>query len=292
MCAKQKNIAESTPVKPSAQFVSKRVPLYYQLEILLREKINSGAYAQGDQLPTEDGLIAEYGVSRITVRQALSALAEEGLIERRQGRGTFIAERQNQVNQFEGTIHLTGSLNELITMGQKTPVKVLNRNLIKADAQTAELLGLQIGEPVSRVERLRLRDDKPYGLLVNYFPAEIGVRLTLEDLSEGSVLEQLETKLGLRLQKGIQQITAALADPYVAGRLEVPVGSALLSIENTVYSAEEKPLEYVRVLYRSDLYRYRVLLTRDDDNSLTISPDKTATPTPSPAKSARKKTRR
>ncbi len=253
--------------KPPAQFVSKRVPLYYQLEILLREKINSGVYAQGDQLPTEDDLIAEYGVSRITVRQALATLAGEGLIERRQGRGTFIAERRARTNlvegRFEGVINLTGSLDELIAMGQKTPVKVLDINLIKADAQAAKLLGLQLGDPVSRVERLRLLDDKPYGLLVNYFPAEIGVRLTAEDLSQGSVLEQLETKIGLRLYKGIQQITAALADPYVAGRLEIPVGSALLSIENTIYSAEEKPVEYVRVLYRSDLYRYRVLLTRN-----------------------------
>jgi GntR family transcriptional regulator len=257
--------------KPPAQFVSKRVPLYYQLEILLREKISSGVYAQGDQLPTEDDLIAEYGVSRITVRQALATLASEGLIERRQGRGTFIAERQQLMaqteSQFEGVIHLTGSLDELIAMGQKTPVKVLDNNLIKADAQSAELLGLQPGDPVSRIERLRLLDGKPYGLLVNYFPAEIGVRLTMKDLSQGSVLEQLETKIGLHLHKGIQEITAALADPYVAGRLEVPVGSALLSIENTIYDAEEKPVEYVRVLYRSDLYRYRVLLTREGTTS-------------------------
>jgi GntR family transcriptional regulator len=283
MRAKEKNLAAATLPRPSAQFVSKRVPLYYQLEILLREKILSGAYAQGDQLPTEDVLIAEYGVSRITVRQALSALADDGLIERRQGRGTFIAERQNTVQQFEGTIHLTGSLNELILMGQKTPVKVLHRNLIRADAQTAELLGLEVGDPVSRVERLRLLDDQPYALLVNYFPAEIGVRLTLEDLSQGSVLEQLENKCGLRLQKGIQQITAALADPYVAGRLEVPVGSALLSIENTVHSTEEKPIEYVRVLYRSDLYRYRVLLTRDEDDRLLTAARKVSSRTRKPS---------
>lgn len=281
--------------KPSAQFVSKRVPLYYQLEILLREKISSGFYRQGDQLPTEDELIAEYGISRITVRQALATLASEGLIERRQGRGTFIAERHGLTSQFEGqfegVINLTGSLDELIAMGQKTPVKVLDINLIKADAQAAELLGLQPGDPVSRIERLRLLDGKPYGLLVNYFPAEIGVRLTTEDLSEGSVLEQLETKIGIRLHKGIQQITAALADPYVAGRLEIPVGSALLSIENTIYGAEEKPVEYVRVLYRSDLYRYRVLLTRDLDTPPT-PPVKAAAPTKPLPPSTKAKRRR
>ena len=186
---------------------------------------------------------------------------------------------------------LPPSLDELIAMGQKTPVKVLDINLIKADAQAAELLGLQPGDPVSRIERLRLLDGKPYGLLVNYFPAEIGVRLTTEDLSEGSVLEQLETKIGIRLHKGIQQITAALADPYVAGRLEIPVGSALLSIENTIYGAEEKPVEYVRVLYRSDLYRYRVLLTRDLDTPPT-PPVKAAAPTKPLPPSTKAKRRR
>jgi GntR family transcriptional regulator len=107
-------------------------------------------------------------------------------------------------------------------------------------------------------------------------------------LSEGSVLEQLELKCGLRLQKGIQQITAALADPYVAGRLEIPVGSALLSIENTVYCTEGKPVEYVRVLYRSDLYRYRVLLTREENDHLA----RTALPTAKRSASTPRKSRR
>ena len=80
-------------VRPSTAFVSKRIPLYYQLENLLREKILSGAFAPGDRIPTESDLIRRYGVSRITVRQALTALAGEGLIERRQGRGTFVTDR-------------------------------------------------------------------------------------------------------------------------------------------------------------------------------------------------------
>jgi DNA-binding GntR family transcriptional regulator len=76
--------------KPKQSFANKRIPLYYQLENLLREKIVSGELEPGDKLPTELELIEQYGVSRITVRQALQALADEGLIERKQGRGTVV----------------------------------------------------------------------------------------------------------------------------------------------------------------------------------------------------------
>jgi GntR family transcriptional regulator len=252
--------------KPSTAFVSKHIPLYYQLENLLREKIASGAFAAGDRLPTENDLIRQYGVSRITVRQALTALAEEGLIERRQGRGTFVAGRRTKRRTFSGQTHLTGSLDEVIAMGVDTPVKVIEMHRIEADPHEAELLGLQAGEPVYRIKRLRSREGKPYSFVVNYLPAEIGARLTRDDLSSGALLQLLEKKFGLRLKDAKQQITAALADPYVAGLLDVRVGSALLCIERTVYTTEGKPVEYVHVLYRSDLYSYTVYLTREQEN--------------------------
>ena len=138
--------------KPSNTFVNKRIPLYYQLEGLLREKIVSGKFVAGDKLPTESELIQQYGVSRITVRQALTVLAEEGLIERRQGRGTFVAERRTRTKRtFEGQTHLTGSLDEVIAMGLSTPVKVIEMNRVEADPHEAELLGVAVGELVYRI---------------------------------------------------------------------------------------------------------------------------------------------
>src|SRR5258705_13794378 len=108
--------------RPSSAFVSRRIPLYYQLENLLREKILSGTFAAGGRLPTESGLIQQYGVSRITVRQALTSLADEGVIERRQGRGTFVAGRRTTRRRLEGPIHLTGGPGEVMAMAQDTPV--------------------------------------------------------------------------------------------------------------------------------------------------------------------------
>lgn len=250
--------------KLKAAFASSRIPLYYQLENVLREKIESGAFAAGEQLPTEIDLIAAYGVSRITVRQALRSLTEDGLIERQQGRGTFVANRKSRKGRFSGTIHLTGSLDELIAMGMDTPVKVLEMNLVKADPHEAELLQIKVGTNIYRLKRLRLNEGKPFGLIFNYLPEEIGAKLTIEELSSGALLHTMETKLGLNLATAVQEIRAELADPYIAKLLGVRVGTALLSIERTVYTNEQRPVEYVHTLYRSDLYGYSVKLVRDE----------------------------
>ncbi|MBS1797705.1 MAG: GntR family transcriptional regulator [Acidobacteria bacterium] len=255
--------------KQRASFVSSRIPLYYQLENVLREKITSGAFAGGDRLPTEIELIEQYGVSRITVRQALQSLSEEGLIERRQGRGTYVAERRSKKRKFTGVIHLTGSLDELIAMGMDTPVKVLEMNRVEADQHEAELLRIKIGTPIYRLKRLRINDNKPFGLIINYLPEEIGSRLTVAELSNGALLHTIESKLGYHLESADQEIKAELADPYVAQLLNVRVGTALLSIERTIYTDKNVPVEYVHTLYRSDLYGYSVKLVREKKGKKT-----------------------
>ena len=252
--------------KTKQTFVSSRIPLYYQLENVLREKITSGAFESGEQMPTESDLIKQYGVSRITVRQALQSLTDEGLIERQQGRGTFISNRKSRKKRFSGTIHLTGSLDELIAMGMETPVKVLEMNRVEADQHEAELLEIKVGTPLYRLKRLRLNDGKPFGLIINYLPDDIGSALTMAELSSGALLHTMETKLGLNLDNAMQEIHAELADPYVAKLLDVRVGTALLSIERTVYTNENRPVEFVHTLYRSDLYGYSVKLVRDKKN--------------------------
>jgi GntR family transcriptional regulator len=250
--------------KQKVSFASSRIPLYYQLENVLREKITSGVYADGERIPTEIELIKQYKVSRITVRQALAALADDGLIERKQGRGTFVSERKSKKRRFTETIHLTGSLDELIEMGIDTPVKVLEMNRVEADTHEAELLKIKTGTPIYRLKRLRMVENKPYSLILNYLPEEIGSGLTMAELSTGAVLHTMETKLGLKLAYAVQEIKAELADPYVADLLDIRVGSALLSIERTVYSDKEIPVEYVHTLYRSDLYGYSIKLVRDE----------------------------
>jgi GntR family transcriptional regulator len=249
--------------KQNGLFASSQIPLYYQLENVLREKITSGAFESGERMPTESELIEQFGVSRITVRQALQSLNDDGLIERQQGRGTFVTGRRSKKRKFTGVIHLTGSLDELIEMGMDTPVKVLEMNRVEADPHEAELLQLPVGTPIYRLKRLRMNDDQPFGLIINYLPEEIGSMLTVAELSSGALLHTMESKLGYRLENANQEIKAELADPYVAQLLDIRVGTALLSIERTVYTDKHLPVEYVHTLYRSDLYGYSVKLVRD-----------------------------
>lgn len=253
--------------KKKSSFADKRIPLYYQVENVLREKISSGAFQDGDQMPTELALIKEFGVSRITIRQALKALADDGLIERKQGRGTYITERKTKKRAFSGTTHLTGSLDELIAMGLDTHVKVLEMNKIEADAHEAELLQLPLGESIYRLKRLRIHDDEPYALIINYLPEKIGNELNEKELASGALLQTLESKLGYKLHMARQEIKAEMADPYIAKLLGVRVGTALLSIERTVYTEEGKPIEYVYTAYRSDVYGYSVKFVREDNDS-------------------------
>src|SRR5262244_1320708 len=136
-----KPFVDQIMTKPSSEFVTKKIPLYYQLENILREKIMSGVFAAGARLPTEVELIRLYGVGRITVRQALAALAKDGLIERRRRRGTFVTERKTRRRPFQERVDLTGSLDEIIAAEAGATFKLIEMRRIDADPQEAELLG-------------------------------------------------------------------------------------------------------------------------------------------------------
>lgn len=187
--------------RQKTKFASSQIPLYYQLENVMREKITSGVFEAGERIPTEIDLIEQFGVSRITVRQALQSLTDDGLIERHQGRGTFVTGHKSKKRRFSGVIHLTGSLDELIEMGMETPVKVLEMNRVDADPHEAELLQLKTGTPIYRLKRLRINDNRPFGLIINYLPEEIGSRLTVAELSSGASSAHHRIKTGLQSRK-------------------------------------------------------------------------------------------
>jgi GntR family transcriptional regulator len=248
--------------KPSSEFVTRKIPLYYQLENILREKIMSGMFASGARLPTEAELIRLYGVGRVTVRQALAALTKDGLIERKRRRGTFVTERKTRRRTFDERIDLTGSLDEIIASEAGVTFQVIEMNRIEADPQEAELFGLGAGEPLYRVKRLGLRDGKPRNLTINYLSVEIGEKLAPEELSAGSLLQTLETRFGLKLKSATQRITAALADPYLAKLLDLRVGSPMLSIERAAYAGAAAPVEFSQTLFAAELDGYAIRLTR------------------------------
>jgi GntR family transcriptional regulator len=243
-------------------FVSDEVPLYYQLGSVLRAKIGSNEYLPGQRLPTEAELVKEYGVSRITVRQALVRLEKEGLIRREAGRGTFVGE----VRRFTGTQKMEGSLDDVISLGMATEVQLLGVETLKATAEEASVLGLETGALITRGTRLRLYHKEPYSFIQNDFPHEIGKRIRKSDWN-GIILNILPQKLGIPVKDASQTVRAAMADARLARLLHTRIGAPLLSVDRIVRTDGGQPIERTRSYYRSDIYSFTVHLTWSGERS-------------------------
>ncbi len=250
--------ADTSPGRTETpKFVDRSVPLYYQLATLLSEKIISRELRTGDRLPTEVDLVEEYGISRITVRQALRLLEEEGLIRREVGRGTFVSEYR----PFIGALKVEGSLEDIISLGQN-PVKVLDVKTVKAAPDDAALFGIEPGSPIIRATRIRLHHGEPYSHIVNELPGDIGRRLSRSDW-KGVILRVIEQKLGIPLRDAEQTVRASLADARLARLLNTKVGAPLLAVERVVRTDHAKVVERVHIHYRSDIYAMKVHLNRE-----------------------------
>jgi GntR family transcriptional regulator len=239
--------------------VIEEVPLYYQLGTLLREMILSGRYGRGEKIPTEAQLVAEYGLSRITVRQSLRILEEEGLIRRKVGQGTYVADELPPRPDPE----LRGTLDNLAPAGQRTTAKLLDLRTVSAGPRDAELLGVAQGDPLVSCTRVRYRASEPFGLLAHLLPAELGKKLSPAYLRRGSVREYLEEKLGLSLCESEQTVLATLADATLARVLSTRVGGPLLLVRRVLHTSDGRAVECLRSYYRGESYALSADLTRD-----------------------------
>lgn len=244
-------------------FKDHSIPLYYQLENILREKIKSGEYASGEHFPTEDQLAQSYKVSRITVRQALAFLEKDGLITRKRGKGSFVTEKQNRLEPMK----LTGMFEDIIAMGVKTKTRVINFDLVHPSPKVIDRLKLNEDAKALRVERIRLIKGAPVSYTVSYIPSDLAKKISIKDLTIQPILNVLEKKCKVKISKGFQTIDATVADSRIASFLDVMTGAPLLKIERTVFDINNRPVEYILILYRSDRYHYSVELIRKRSES-------------------------
>jgi len=252
--------APSRPGPAAAATVDPRLPtpLYHQIYVLLREQILSGVYGDQAMVPTEQELSRRFGVSRITAKRALDELAAEGLVVRRRGRGTSVA---GPLPTRPYNANLSGLLENLLMMGLKTSVEILEFGYVTAPDDVRSALCLAPGAEVQRAVRVRSLDGEPLSYTTSFVPAEIGRAYDRKDLATSPLLALLE-RAGILIGSADQTITATLADTVVAPRLGVRVGSPLLSITRTVFDQNGRPVEYINLLYRPDRYQYRMKLTR------------------------------
>ncbi len=225
------------------------VPLYVQVRQALEAHIDRSAWRPGDRIPSEPELCKLFGVSRPVVRQALQDMANEGLLVRRKGLGTFVAEPRITTRSL---VHsLVGFFQEMDAKGLPPVTEVLEQSMLPAGARVGAQLAVDPTTPVIKITRLRFIEDEPIVLVTSYLPYELCPDLLTADLRHQSLYAFLREGYGLTLAGGRRVIEAALAGEQDAARLRVPVGSPLLRLESVSVLADGRPMEYFHGLFRS-----------------------------------------
>jgi GntR family transcriptional regulator len=231
-----------------------RVPLYHQLKCALMKAIESGQCQSGEQLPNEGKLAENFGVSKITVRQALQELADLGYVRREQGRGTFASKPKLD----QGPRELT-SFSEEMRRRRLTPSsRVLDRQVTKASERVVEVLQLREDEPVFVLKRLRLAEGEQMGIQTATIPLALAPGLANDDLENVSLYELLQTRYGLQPAKARETYFAVPVESEPAELLGIPSGSPVFVVERVTFVPSGKPFEFVQSIMRGD--RYRVIL--------------------------------
>lgn len=225
-------------------------PLYQQIYHLLRQKILDRQWPPDDLLPSEAGLMKQYGVSRATVRQALDELVRDGLVYRRQGRGTFVAPS----TAAQGLVRIVGFTEDMAQRGLSPATKLVSASLVPASAGMAEALHLEEGAALARIERLRLADGAPIGVDIAFWVHYYCPGILTQDYTTRSLRGMLEERYQIRLARARQAIKAVAATQELAEVLEVEVGFPLLAMERVSFSEAGIPMEFLQLYYRSDRY--------------------------------------
>lgn len=240
------------------------MPLYQQMVALLTNRIRSGAISPGEFLPSENDLCTEFGVSRITAKRAMNELAQAGLVARERGRGTRVLD--NQLSPvFSASID--GWRENVSMMGRRTSAQVLEFDYVPASRRVAAALEIEPGAIVQHTVRVRRLSGEPFSHLVTYVPEDIGRRYKRRDLGNNPLHKLLE-QAGVRIAAARQTLTATLADPPLAGILGIPVGSPLIEVERVVRDESGRPVQFIRVVYRPDLYRFEITMDQDGNVKL------------------------
>lgn len=252
------NASGNLPERVQAQS-DLQAPRYHQVYVRLRSWVRDGSYAPGTQIPTEPALCELFGVSRITVRKAISELVREGWLLRHQGRGTFVS---LGAARPAATLDLAEARHRVHDIASSTQVRDLAIAEVIPDEETQATLELPAGERVQRATHVRVHRGVPLGLITTYVPLDIARRIGRRDMTRQPMFELLG-RAGVQVESAEQWIGATLAGVEAAAALGVAVGAPLLRLTRVVHDNFGKPVERVVALYRADAYQYQMRLGRE-----------------------------
>ena len=233
------------------------LPLYVQIRDSLRRQILNGTYQVHERLPSETTMMNTFGVSRITIRQALRDLHNEGLVFSAQGKGTFVSKPK----AVQNVQRLEGFGEAMAAQGYEASARVLSIQQMKAPKAVAAALDLQPGEEVVEVKRVRYLNRSPVCIDDSYFPMDIGQKLFGLDLS-GDIFPLLENFFGIPLGGADIGLDAILADEDAQKYLNLKTGEAILRVERLTHNQEGRPIDFEYLCYHGDSFKYQFRIDR------------------------------
>ena len=224
----------------------------------LKQRIDRGELPAGTQLPSEPELAAELQVSRATLREALRAMELEGLLRRRQGSGTFIADHPRMANSLDVNFGVTDAIQ---AAGMTAGIADGRTWVEPAAAGEAALLELEPGQDVLVIERVRTAEGKPVVLSRDLFPSRLveGRDQVVQEMLERSIYDVLERDLGIVIHHGVARFRPVRADHAVAGRLGVPRGELLLYLWQVDYAQDGTPVISSHEFHLADAFDFTVV---------------------------------
>lgn len=227
-------------------------PLYHQLKGIIEQKIESEEWKPGDKISSENELLTIYKVSRSTTQRAVDELVQEGVLERRQGKGTFVSKPK-----IEQSLTSFYSFSRMIKSRGMSPKDVILKiETVKAKREIAEKLQIKSSEEVTTLQRLRLVNDEPIILETSYLPKEYVSALSHEDLEKYSLSDFLEKEYRLFIVKAKETFEAVLVCDLESKYLNIEQGAPGLLLERIAYDTKGIPIAFFRSLIRGDRSRF------------------------------------
>ena len=232
-------------------------PLHVQVELLITEKIRSGEWKPGKRIPPERELMALANISRATVRQALDTLVHKGLLDRIQGRGTFV--KLPMLEQSLDNI-VYSFYQQLQARGVRLRDEILAAEVIRATDDMAERLQIEVGDEVMHLKRMRYLKGAPLMLNIAYLPYELCPGLENE-IFDTSLYRLLTTKYQLQVTRAVDRFEATSADALLASFLHIMRQSPVMYVERIAFTYDNRILHVGENYIRGDMCRFRTDLT-------------------------------
>lgn len=225
-----------------------RLPAYERIRQDIASQIDMGIYQSSARIPSEVVLAEQYGVTRMTVRQAVAGLVSDGLLIRRHGSGTYVAERPH----LRSHTKLTSFVEELRAAGKRVTTRVISQGAIVPSPEVAGELMIGADTLVTEIARVRLVDEKPAAYQFSWIPYGRCPGLAREELIDGSLYSTLEQRYGVVLVRADERIAAVSASADQARHLDVRVRSPLLQIRRRTFDEHNVPVEFASSVMRKE----------------------------------------